>query len=74
MFKTFDKIIEDVYSNKFRHLGYVGPWWVGKIQSVVDLWLLGQLGAPTTKECRANARRVGEEHYEKIRSVTPEGR
>lgn len=77
-FKSFDQIITGVYSRQSKFLpwilGYMDPWWMGRIQAVGTLWLRGQFEAETAEECRANARTVYEEHYREVREVTPKGR
>jgi hypothetical protein len=73
-FKSFDAIIEGVYSKKFLALQYTDPEWMGGIQRVISAWVPGQFGAPTKEECRRKARSVYEGHYREVREVTPRGR
>jgi len=73
-FRSFEAMIDSVYSPIGTVLKYTDPMCTGKMRSVAEAWLPGQFRARTKEECKKNARWVYEEHYREIREATPEGR
>jgi len=72
--KSFNTVIEGSFGWKYTILGWTDPLWMGRLDRFISNWVPNQFHARTEEECRANARKVYEEHYSEIRRITPKKR
>ena len=73
-YRSFDQNVIGSLPNFGHYLVYLDPFWFGRLRWLSEKVMAGYFSAKTQNEMRNNAMATFQEHYSKIRAITPSDR